>query len=266
MDKKSTQRIIGVLVIVAFAIILLPLLFGGNNASQSPQTAEAKTQTTAESAVTPVTSPEPQSVAEVDTSKAPIQLPEPVNSPAQEIVKADKSAVLPNPTPAVTVEDFNQKNNQPSEHAVSIAPAAAASASDEGLSVPAVKLDDANFASQQSSETPTVSDAPKVIAVKSAVKALSVKSHTHAHVAVHELKNAAWVVQLGAFKNKSNAQHLVNKLRAEGFKAFTHEVGSTLRVYVGPTADRPAARSLVAQLQHKTTLQGIVLFYNPMEL
>ncbi|MES2218548.1 MAG: SPOR domain-containing protein, partial [Pseudomonadota bacterium] len=60
---------------------------------------------------------------------------------------------------------------------------------------------------------------------------------------VADLKKAAWIVQLGSFKNKLNAERLTNSLRAKGYKAFTLETKSNgqTRVCVGPEFKQMAA-------------------------
>lgn len=81
-----------------------------------------------------------------------------------------------------------------------------------------------------------------------------------------KLKNAVWVIQLGSFKNKTNALRLVNQLRASGYPAFIQEVASNTRVYVGPETKQVAARSLATRLEADMKLRGIVVSYKPLSL
>jgi len=61
-----------------------------------------------------------------------------------------------------------------------------------------------------------------------------------------------WVVQLGSFERRDNAQRLVQELRHKGYTAFASEFhGSTrvlFRVRVGPEQDRARAEALAARL------------------
>ena len=61
-----------------------------------------------------------------------------------------------------------------------------------------------------------------------------------------------WVVQLGSFERRDNAQRLVQELRHKGYTAFESEFhGSTrvlYRVRVGPEQDRARAEALAARL------------------
>jgi DedD protein len=62
-----------------------------------------------------------------------------------------------------------------------------------------------------------------------------------------------FVVQLGTFASRENADKLVRDMTAKGFAAFvvptTSSRGELYRVRVGPTRDRAAAEALAAQLK-----------------
>ncbi|MEL7310484.1 MAG: SPOR domain-containing protein [Pseudomonadota bacterium] len=72
-----------------------------------------------------------------------------------------------------------------------------------------------------------------------------------------------WVVQVGSFGQRTNAENLMQELIAEGFPAFVSEVqsgGRTMhRVRVGPQKDRDAADAVVATLKGKgqTTARSV---------
>jgi DedD protein len=72
--------------------------------------------------------------------------------------------------------------------------------------------------------------------------------------------SAAWVVQVGSFKDQSNAQALLNKLRAAGYATRVEpaSVGGSrvYRVKVGPELERAAAEKLIADLQTRFGLRG----------
>jgi DedD protein len=61
-----------------------------------------------------------------------------------------------------------------------------------------------------------------------------------------------WVVQLGSFASRDNADALAKGLRAKGYRAFVSEFrgsGRVLyRVRVGPEQDRARAESIAARL------------------
>jgi len=63
--------------------------------------------------------------------------------------------------------------------------------------------------------------------------------------------SGAYVVQLGSFASRANAERLAKKVRAQGF-AVSVSQGSSGRLYrvrVGPAHDRAAAGELVQQLR-----------------
>lgn len=80
----------------------------------------------------------------------------------------------------------------------------------------------------------------------------------------------AWVVQMGSFKNKTNALRLVNQLRANGYRAFIQEIstafGDNTRVFVGPENKRTEAHALALRLENHLHMRGIVINYQPLTL
>lgn len=87
---------------------------------------------------------------------------------------------------------------------------------------------------------------------------------------LENFKKAAWAVKLGTFKNKENAVGLTNKLRAQGYKAFTREImlktGSYREVYIGPESEKTSALALSRKLAEETKIQGIIVNYKPLAL
>ncbi len=75
----------------------------------------------------------------------------------------------------------------------------------------------------------------------------------------------AWVVQLGSFSSKVNADKLNLKLRKSGFPAFVEplkqENETVYRVRVGPELLRADADVLLKKIKIKMKLVGIVLSY-----
>lgn len=62
----------------------------------------------------------------------------------------------------------------------------------------------------------------------------------------------AWVVQLGSFASRANAEHLAQEVRARGFPVSVSQGASGRRLYrvrVGPVHDRAAASELAGKLR-----------------
>ena len=76
---------------------------------------------------------------------------------------------------------------------------------------------------------------------------------------------SGWVVQVGTFADKSNAETTLARLRASGFDSFTEETrlgGKTMyRVRVGPEIQRDRAEAQRAEILAKFKLEGQVLKY-----
>ena len=75
----------------------------------------------------------------------------------------------------------------------------------------------------------------------------------------------AWVVQLGSFSNKENAESLNQKLRKAGYRSFVEPLkqGETLvfRVRVGPELEKSQAEAINKKLKETMKIEGIVVNY-----
>jgi DedD protein len=70
-----------------------------------------------------------------------------------------------------------------------------------------------------------------------------------------------WIVQLGSFARKANAESFVRQLKSEGFGAYIAPIGAgaaqRYRVRLGPIGDRSTAAGIMTKLQahrHASTL------------
>ncbi|MEN8174993.1 MAG: SPOR domain-containing protein [Pseudomonadota bacterium] len=76
---------------------------------------------------------------------------------------------------------------------------------------------------------------------------------------------SAWVVQVGSFSSRDNADGLVERLRKAGFDTFHEEFrlgGKSLyRVRVGPEIDRRRAEKMQVRIADEFKLKGQVLRY-----
>jgi DedD protein len=75
-------------------------------------------------------------------------------------------------------------------------------------------------------------------------------------------ERGAFVVQLGTFSSRDNADRLARDMKTKGFSAFVVPVASNgrelFRVRVGPTRDRASAESLAAELKRAGQSGSIV--------
>jgi DedD protein len=332
MEKKTTQRIIGILVVIALVIILLPLLFGKNElvtqaavVKAPPFPEQQKTE------VTPSTDDAAQPVAQADANNAANETPVPqadTQSAQQSTANADPSqpAATPNadtdqpaaqsiasassePVDPSIVKQVNDKDAaNAAQESMDITPAVAAEvngttppaadhpvadkavtpspqAQNDSAANPADQNDQAGKMQTTENNSPARPDAQpkeqhagKVRPEKSAALQKNAEkpvaltaSSKRSHKSIVKLKTTAWVVQMGSFKDKSNARRLADKLRAAGFKAFTHEVKSakgneSTRVWVGPEYRQASAAQLSTKIEEQFKMRGILVTFKPLEL
>jgi DedD protein len=97
---------------------------------------------------------------------------------------------------------------------------------------------------------PARSASPK--APKSAKSAAKASARAHAGDEAGSGDAGAWMVQLGSFASRDNAERLAQQVRAGGFRVNVQQASSgrhLYRVLVGPAHDRAAAGQLAAKLQ-----------------
>lgn len=77
---------------------------------------------------------------------------------------------------------------------------------------------------------------------------------------------AAWVIQVGSFSNRENAEKLNKKLRENDYRSFVQPVENdtgtkVYKVRVGPEILRSDAKKLKEKLEQKMSLTGIIMSY-----
>jgi DedD protein len=82
-------------------------------------------------------------------------------------------------------------------------------------------------------------------------------------------KSSAYVIQIGSFSKKSSAQKIVDNLKAAGFKAYLKQGKSNgksiNRVLVGPELKHDKAASQLSAIDKISGLKAIVLSYDPLK-
>lgn len=223
LDKVVKQRMVGALVLVALAVIFLPMLFSREDEMrqvrvEAPEAPAAPSM--AQVQVEPVAVPEPQVLPEenpviVDESTAPVQAPSTPIAPAPIAVPAPVPAPVPTPAPAPTV------------------------AAKPATPPPAVK--------------PEVKPAP---AVASVAKPAAGKTDANG-------LPVSWSVQLASLSNRAGAENLQKTLRSQGYNAYIRSAGGMNRVYVGPLIERAEAERLRGVISRQQKLNGIVVRFQP---
>ena len=267
MDRKRTQRILGILVIIGLVIILFPLLFGKND-SPTQTTSIAPPlfpdQTQAEETASTATDNSSQSAPVVNQQRA---------SRSESANTAEES------TEPQLVEPSSASNN--SDMSVTPSPISDTVIQERMDTTPGVVLPNPLEETQSLKKAlPSANIAPAVenhpqsepqIKTTSAKKVTPKVKSSNSHETIAKLNTNAWAVQMGSFKNKQNARVLADRLRSAGFKAFTKEVTSPqgsvqTRVYIGPEFKQASAIKVNAEVQKLMNIQGMVVSYRPLAL
>lgn len=229
LEIKLKQRVIGIVVLGALAVIFIPLLFKGYNQANnqpniiqqipapppppvSPNTQAAKTQNTAASNNPSGVITSKNQVVAADTTANP--------TPAAQAAPTPKTAVVTSPKLNPQVNKLNALNKELADNLNTAPPAAKASS--------------------KKTSTSTASKLP-----------------------VNSTSNAGnYAIQVGTFSNAKNATNLVQQLRSRNLPAYATQVttskGKMTRVLVGPLKDQVTTTKTLAQLK-KLNIAGNVV-------
>ncbi|WP_323160798.1 SPOR domain-containing protein [Pseudomonas fluorescens] len=224
LDKAYKQRMVGALVLVALAVIFLPMLFSRQDeqrqviveapaAPQAPAVAQIQMET--------VAVPEPQVLPQepVPSDDEVAQQTAPA-APIAPIAPAAPAAPTPAPAPVAKP--------------VAVAPAPA----------PALVVKPAAAPTQP-------------------IAALSAKPDTtQSRVDANGL-SVSWSVQLASLSSRASAESLQKTLRSQGYNAYIRSADGKNRVFVGPLIERAEADRLRDLLSRQQNLKGFVVRFQP---
>jgi len=223
LDKAYKQRMVGALVLVALAVIFLPMLFSRQDeqrqviveapaAPQAPAVAQIQMET--------VAVPEPQVLPQ-----EPVPSDDEVaqqTAPAAPIAPIAPAAPTPAPAPVAKP--------------VAVAPAPAPAPA------PVVK---------------------PAAAPTQPIAALSAKPDTtQSRVDANGL-SVSWSVQLASLSSRASAESLQKTLRSQGYNAYIRSADGKNRVFVGPLIERAEADRLRDLLSRQQNLKGFVVRFQP---
>ena len=236
MDNMVKQRVIGAVVLVALAVIFIPMLFEQPEDDLGPVGSNLPTQPdpVVRDRIEPLTLPEPPA----DPDPAPVVLEQ---APVEDAASADAA-----------VQD-----------AASLAASAVEQAAPPASETASETVSEAASAVESVVESAAAPQAP-VAAAESAAAPAPVP--TQAAPAVAAAKPlSGWVVQLASLSKKDNALALRARLQQLGYTAFVEEArtsqGLLFRVRVGPELERASAEKMRDRLQEQVKLKGMVTSY-----
>lgn len=226
LDKAYKQRMVGALVLIAIAVIFLPMLF-------SRQDEARRVQVDAPAA--------PQAPATSQIKVEPVSVPEQQPLP-QEPVPTDDELTQPAQSahPAQPVQQ--RTSQQPPAMPIAPAPSKPVAAATKPVQTAPAKPAPTPAPAQATAPVAPAADTSRVDA-----NGLSV----------------TWAVQLASLSNRANADNLQKTLRAQGYNAYIRTSDGVNRVFVGPVIERVEADRLRDTLEKQQKIKGIVVRFQP---
>lgn len=238
MHQRLKERLVGSSVLVILAVIFIPMLLTGpvEPGRITETNIPARPTTKIELKLVPVDEPKAitgrpaeQAGKIIDDITSDIE-----TAPAELETALDKAA------PA----EQDREEHQPVEAPIALQPLVAEQDRAEHQPVEAPAKE------ESAGEQPTKSGAEKTAADTTKNKQVGLP---------------AWVVQLGSFSSKDNADRLNSNLRKSGFPAFVEPIvennKTAYRVRVGPELLRADADALLKKIKTEMDVDGIVLNY-----
>lgn len=296
MDKALKQRMVGATVLIALAVIILPMLLGGRPEGDSQQTRKIELpaqppELSFETRRYPIGEQglEQQAKKDPSTPEDTVRQLPPPKVPASKVDKPDavnstvgKSGIDEQASmPVVTSNAPVPLENSPdtgrfvvqvaSFGALDNANKLSATLRSNGYSVitHSVKSEVGvlhrvrvgPYASEAEANRTASDLESKVPGVKPRV--MDLQPGKSAQITTPSDPLIRWIVQLGSFSSAANAEKLVASLRLDGLSAYSEMVSSSgssiYRVRIGPFLQRDEAMRVERQVRQKNSLDGVVM-------
>jgi DedD protein len=228
LDKAYKQRMVGALVLIAIAVIFLPMLFSRQDEARRVQVeapAAPQAPATSQIKVEPVSVPEQQPLPQ-----EPVPTDDELTQPAQPVHPAQPAQ--------------QRTSQQPPSMPIAPAPSKPVAAAPKPAQTAPVKPAPA--------PTPAPAQAPAPVA--SAADTSRVDANG---------LSVTWAVQLASLSNRANADTLQKTLRTQGYNAYIRTADGVNRVFVGPVIERVEADRLRDTLEKQQKIKGIVVRFQP---
>lgn len=289
MDIAVKQRILGGVVLVAAAILFLPVVLegAGVKALQPPAPPTPPSTPTTQD-LAPALQAQAEGMAkDISASHGeptfyPVEpaLEEevaPVQATAEQFRLVDPKAAKPVAAAAPNAQDAlaeqqlaaNQAAAQAAQLKAQAATEAAAQAKLDNAAAEKTRVVDAKAAqiklAQDKKAAAEKAAAAKLAAEKAAAAKAAVAPAPVATADPDPALPQAWVVQVARLNAQSKANALVEKLRARGYRATVTGSGDSWRVIIGPELDKAVAESVKRRLAEdpQLKLNGWIQAYRP---
>ncbi len=254
------ERLTGAIILVALIVLLVPeLLTGPVRSSTVPQTAAASSEEPPLRSYT-INLADDTRTARSTTSVGAAAAPDGADQPAPQ---ANPSAVTESTDPVAV--SGNAAGSGPTGSGASTAPGtpvassgAVSGTAGSGTTSPAHPVtsdgraagDAAVPAASGDATAPAPSGSARTV---TAPTSSGSATREHPRVPAPAAHGSGWMVQLGVFASRSNADRLAQELKGKGFRVSVSEIAGSsralFRVRAGPVSDRTAASELAAKLR-----------------
>lgn len=228
MSPEHKQRIVGVAVLAAFVILLIPFLFTSGIRKKLSNTDEMPISVQKRQLITK----QIQGIKSNNSESVETAVPAPVLTPTQQPTMDETLATT---LPQDPLE-------QPSDMLLPLENSTAS------VSIADVPMDAPQIAN---------TTAQPIVSVKTKVKTVDKKVNV-----AKKIKNSKefWSVQIGSFSNQVLVQQLINKLHAHGFHVYMQKINTATkiltRVLVGHEASRENASKIATRLETALKIKG----------
>ena len=233
MNLESKQRIIGIVVLIAFIALLIPFLFTSGIKKRHDLAKD---------------NPIVEAFEEAEQSQAKSEVPVPIFMEK------------------VTVEELKDKTQPVSDQMPEQPSPADVSYSVEGVINSQATVADKNVPGSPNNKIDIKSTDSTEQVVKPAVepKNSSTKTQTTNGASTSSAGSKAfWSIQVGSFSQPVRADNLVSDLQNKGYEVYLQKItttrGDMVRVLVGRESSRTKAKALAKRLKTKLNLDGHVV-------
>lgn len=241
MKYGMRERISGAIILLALAVIFLPMLF------DDPVSRDERPQP-----MLSIEAPLEVERVEVDDPQPPSRLDETSRDVAAEEGDSQRStAAVTEPAQSSTASgsDDPEASQEPAA-----APAQPSADSDGSTSVASGESSAASQAASDQGQSDNAGTEQSADPIAELARAAEAK----------RAASGDWSVQAGSFGEPGNAERLAKKLESQGFSVFSRPRGNDLTaVYVGPYASAEEGERARSELKAKANLQGLVVRMSP---
>lgn len=227
MKYGMRERVSGIIIVVALGVIFIPLLF------DEPESEQQRPE--------PVLTIDPP----VDVERRDVADPTPPST-----LGANESASSGEQQNSANASTQSQIDPGPAEQVTA------------GTNADTDRQNGAGQGASSSASTSSSStDSPRQEPAEDPIAALARQAdQREGRAATSAVQGGEWAVQVGSFGESANADRLMNKLRDQGYPAYSRARSNSLTtVYVGPFAASEDAEGVMGELKSRENLQGLLV-------